>query len=345
MRFGLLVCAIALFVAGPVEAQEGSLGLELVRIEGPGGVRDTTEEIVNGVNIADCAAAEDTVLTVKADQNPMNAYDLWVANTDDCESVAARAGTTQFCFDIGREISQLGVNETFTITLSELQVGPRDPCMEVTSPNGGFFYLHVFDSASSSTTGELGSIPRDVLPIPVDVRAPAAPEMTSGDLSGQAVSVTWNAGEGDTDFQQYRYELFNLGSCGGGGSDASTGGDGGTGGGTTPFATVSGGGASATVRPVELGLGVGEGALIAVIAVDPADNRSGLSDTVCVTNQPSAGFCAVYGEMGGECSTCSVATPGSAASGTMAGLAGFFAVLGLVVFRGRRRERSRRFRA
>ncbi len=359
MRTGLVgaLALLALLLApGAASAQAGSLDVRVVRIEGPGGVRDTNEEVVNGVNAADCAAPEDTEITFQVTQgSPTNQYDLWVALVNDCEATSTRSGTTQTCFDINREISLLETNNTFVLTLDELIVGTegdfdRNPCEEIWSPQGGNYFLHVYDSASSSTTGELGSIPRGVASIAFDVKAPNPPEMTSGDVSGENVAVSWNAGEGDSDAMQYTFEVYDVGSCAAGGQDGGGGGtpdggasDGGVSG--SLIRTVSQGTASIRIDTADLGLGMNEGAAIAVLAIDPAGNRSELSSSVCVTNVPSAGFCDVYGEMGGECGTCSVAAPGSARGVPVAGLAGLAVAVGLVVDRSRRRQRTGRTRA
>lgn len=346
MRFGLLACVLALSATQTAHAQANSLSIAVTRIEGPGGVRDESAEIQDGVNIADCAAPGETEITIRVGQSPQRGagFDLWVALVADCESSETRSGVTQTCFDIGRQITLLGANMDFVLTLDELTVDERNPCTDITSAPGGNYYLHLFDSGLESTTGELQSDwPRGSVAIPVDVAAPTAPEITSGDASGEgALDVTWEADAGDSDVQNYEFELFNLGACGGAsGGDAAVATDGGAGDASTPFRRVSD--SSVGIRPSDLGLAVGEGALIAVRAVDPAENRSELSAPICITHVPTVGFC----ELAGECSgTCNVTAPGAEPGRPFGALAGFAAALGiLIIHRARTRPRNRRSRA
>lgn len=347
MRLGLLVCAFALLVPRTAEAQTASLTIKLASITDPDGtVRSTPEDIAGGVNQADCENPAATVLEFSSTASPtMGRFDLWISQNNNCVASTTRVGTTQICFDIGKQITTLESNMLFSVTLAELTHDSLDPCADITSNAGGTVYLHVFDSTSDNTIGDLTG-PYGVATIPVDVVAPIAPTMTSGNMSGEGdLRVTWDVPDGDSDEQQYEYEVFNVGACGGGDGgttgDAAVAGDGGAAGTGTSLGIT--GDAFKLISPAGLGLPVGSGVLIAVQAIDPADNRSALSAPICLTHVPTFGFCETAGECSGSCS-CSIA-PGSGPSRPLAALAGFAATLGLVVHRARRRERNRRSRA
>jgi MYXO-CTERM domain-containing protein len=165
--------------------------------------------------------------------------------------------------------------------------------------------------------------------------------MASG---GSAVSIGWDPIT-DQDGNKIFYKVFLLGtgaSCNDLGPISA--GDGGTAtANTIPAGAIQlgndtqAGATSTTVNPSGFGVPVGGAGLVTVVAVDFAGNEGTFSDTKCVVYVQTAGFCDVYGTMGGDCDAggCSVSMPGPGA-GRAAPL-GLLA-LGVLVVAARRRR-------
>jgi hypothetical protein len=326
MRIATTAIAVTFWLLAGNAAAQGTLNLSVTRIDGPGGDR-ATEVVVNGANGLDCADPAATAITILSSQPKVStSFDLWVSSSADCAPDGSRSGSNQVCYDIMRNVDLLDANNTFTVTLAELAVGDVDPCATAT-PSGATFRVYVFDSGEESTT-TLGSHPYGFVEIQVDPNAPVAPTVTSGDGAGStSVPVTWTApAEGDS--ARLTFDVYGA-RAGADCADASA---------TPELLKANVSGSSYGVNPTEAGLATGEGLLVTVRAVDPAGNVGEPSEPVCITMQPTAGFCDVYGSMGSECpNSCAVALPGRAGGAPITALL-FFAAL--VVARARRSRKD-----
>lgn len=309
-----------------------ALTLHVTGISGPGGTRDNATEIAWGVNLADCLDPSSTTITVRVDEAIEEGLDLWVSAGGDCAVTSARTGDGATCFDIGRNVDDLDGDGELTVTLAELAAGDVDACA-ATASGGATVRLWVFDSGQESTTGELGDIATGDVELKVDPVPPDAPEITSDDGSGAtAVAVAWDE---PTDGDAAALEYLLLGEAAGPGCTSSEvtlrAGEAAPEG-AVLLASVTGA-TRASVDPStdELGLADGDAMLVGVVATDPAGNVSVVSSLVCITREPTAGYCDVLEEEGHACAA------GCAIAGSDATLLGAIPLLALLAWRTRRR--------
>jgi len=322
--------------AAHAQLTNGSIGLTLFQVSEDGAVTRTTDtDLGKALNGAQCANAANVMLSFTTTNVPASILflDLWVGTpSEDCAATASRTpGDTRICTHLTSAPVIDATDGSFVVSLADLvtdstacNVGGSEVALD----------LWALATGESETTGDISTTQYGYVEFAVDPTAPAAPVPNETTSSGDTgISISWPA-VGETDVTYRAYIDAGAGSC-----EASTL----TAGSAAPVddPTYSSRRTGSDARGIslsgaDLGLADGQSALVAITAVDANDNESVLSETVCITRVPTAGFCDVYSADTGEpCPQgCSVSRrPGDMPSTLWLGLGMSFVLL---------RRRSRR---
>lgn len=350
-----LLLSIACALPSPkAEAQSGEMPLTVTAIDGPGWGEDRRrvrqEDIARGVNFVDCENASDTWIefTLAPGSVTVQALDLWIGvGAETCQSSSSRTPPSETCQRVG--YIQLGgstgsapdpdENNVVAIGLDAvLAAGEYSFCdfgAAVSTVN--FFFV----ADNENFRGDVGTIEANhwrILPVKFDAGPPNAPTFKDGDYAGdREVVVEWNpVTAGGSETTRYRVYVEPRGCDGGSGTLV--------GGGRPPIDVTEAftrseriTGTSFAVRLSNLGLEIGESAAVYVTAMDEAYNESNLSEPICVTRVPTAGFCAAYEAAEGEPCPSSCSTVGGSPSSVL----WLSAFLGLVAVYTHRRRFAR----
>jgi hypothetical protein len=346
-----------LFVAGlaastPAHAQDTStqLPLQLTAIVGPSGTRIKAEDLNRGINLLDCEnpASSWVEFTLLPGSQSVTAVDVWVGiGNETCQTSNSRTPPTQTCrrityMQIGTAVGSAPDPGTSTIAIG-LDAIPSDetfPFCTSTSPSTLNFF---FVAELENFTGESSSLAADdwvTISVGVDAGPPDPPAVKSTEYGGdRQVTVEWERVSVGTETITYKVYIENDGCDPNAASGALVPGE------RPPLDLPAGiivkeagqDTASYSISITEIGLELGESATVYVTSMDMARNESVLSEPICVTRVPTAGFCAAWeASEGTECpSSCS--TLATSAS-SVAWLSALLALLALIT----RRRRSAR---
>ncbi len=292
----LLPMLVWLASAGSAAAQ---VNLQVVRLNGPGGDRDTNMEIQLGFNAADCDS-DTAAITVEPANNTMltvSQADVWLGS-DSCAASTTRNGADQSCDYISSPTID-GTSGAFDILLSQLRDAGRTQVCDGTAVQGTDYTITVLLRGMSMDIGDVGS-EYGTISIKVDAVAPVAPVVpeSARSLRGDTqVAVSWDRITND---QNVVYQVIDGGDCGSG-----TMGE--------VLATTGQNAESQGINPdTDLNLAYGAMGAVYVRAEDQAGNVGEVSEEICIERIPVTGFCDVYEEMGGtDCEdNCSVSAAG-----------------------------------
>ena len=322
---GALVASFAL----PAGAS-AQLLVNLSEIDGPGGSRTLQEDVVRGVNAADCAAPGSTTLTFNLNSVGTRELQVWRGGAgSSCELATARSGDMVECDELPAQTPD--DDGTFSMTLAELLTGTTPSaslCDAGGQPQGDAMRIFVFNRDGALGSNEdIGASEFARLEVIIDASPPSAPEVSPTSASGAtSVRLAWTGiGETNISYQVY-FDPDTLGCAGSGLTPGQV-----PPASFSPLFTTGVMAASASVDPTnQLGLEVDEERLVYVAALDNARNVGELSEGVCVRRVPTLGYCdtlAQMAEAGMDVETCpdgcaaGAAGPGAASSLLFAGLA------------------------
>ena len=220
-----LLAVLLLSSASATAAAQGTITASVVEISGAGTSRTTAEDILDGMNIADCEDGAASI-TIELGSNP-GQVDLWHNNGGslDCSLEENRLSDADM-----RNCVHLEPNPTvttdrrLTINLADVIAGDAesgdgtDVC-ERNRTDIGFYLLDTDAEIEHGPSSNFAFIT-----VSIDGEAPNAPEL-SGDRTGNQVPVSWDAvSDGQDGPNQLRYvvqvETDGCGMFTGGGTDA-----------------------------------------------------------------------------------------------------------------------------
>ncbi|MFT5354179.1 MAG: hypothetical protein ACI9KE_001380 [Polyangiales bacterium] len=283
------ICTVLFVLTSTASAQDVLLVTDI------GGESVSSSDVAR-VGIAECESATDVVATVSTIMGT-DEVDLWFGVNLDCSTVAERDSVDGECVHIGH--ADTGIN-SFTISIQDLIAAKPATC-DSNENQVTVYALYTTTNPDRAAVDGFGTVTIEFDGVPPD-----APDISGAEVAGDsAVTLNWEL----INDEDASFELINGGECLG----TPPSGD------ETAFTTTEQRTDSATVDPeADLGLELNESAAVYIVAVDLAGNRSVVSEPICVTRVPVAGFCDVFSEMGGaDCGEagCSVAAPGSGGSG------------------------------
>jgi hypothetical protein len=336
------------FLAWPASSRgqttaEG-LPLQVTAIEGPIG-RRVNEDINRGINMLDCQNPTESWVefTVLPGSTAITAVDVWVGiGAETCQTSASRTPPTQTCRRIGYVQIGSGMGSAPDPGNSRIAIGldavPSDemfPFCTSTSPSTLNFF---FVADVENFTGEASSLERNQwvnIGIRVDAGPPDAPLVESTTSAGdRQISVTWDRVTSGTELILYKVYVEKDGCDPAAASGVLVAGEPPPQDTTDIFVFDANQATSYAISTSTIGLELGESASVYITSMDMAYNESVLSEPICITRIPTAGFCAAWETAeGAECPGSCSAAGGSPAS--VLWISTLLALLTLVVYRRR----------
>jgi len=319
-RTVLLLLAVFVLELAPrpaaAQLTSGNIALSMYQVtEGGVVTRTTATELGKALNAAQCADAANVDVGFTTTNAPSGILfvDLWVGTpSEDCSTAVSRVpGDMRICTHLTPDPTLDATDGSFTVSLADLIAGST-AC--TTGGSEVSLNLWALATGETETTGTITADQFGYIQFSVDPTAPAAPVPNQTTASGDTgISITWPAAA-ETDVTYRAYVDSASGSCETGtltaGAAAPVGDP------TIPSQSTGSDASGITLSAADFGLEDGQSALVAITSVDANDNESVLSQTVCVTRVPSAGFCDVYAADSGEpCPQgCAVSQPGAGGS-------------------------------
>ncbi|NOY92179.1 MAG: hypothetical protein GXP55_13365 [Deltaproteobacteria bacterium] len=314
-----LLMAVALGLAPrPAAAQftSGNITLTLFQVMEDGVVTRTSDtDLGKALNGIQCDNAANVMLNFTTNNVPSAILflDLWVGTpSEDCSVTESRTpGDRRICSHLPQDPVIDATDGSFSVSLADLIAG------STACDTGGSevsLFLWALATGESETTGDITTAQYGFVQFAVDPTPPAAPVPNETASSGDtAISITWPA-VGEIDVTYRAYVDTASGSC-----EATT-----LVAGAPAPVDVTGiisrrtgsDARSISLNGASLGLTDRQSAAVAITAVDANDNESPISQIVCITRVPTAGFCDVYAADTGESCPqgCSVSPPGTSPS-------------------------------
>ena len=207
----------ALILCAPTASAQGAITASVVELSGAGNSRTRAEDILDGMNLEDCADPS-AFITIELGSNP-GQVDLWHndGGSLDCSLPENRLSDPDMrnCVHLAPNPT-VNTNRRLTIDLADVLAGDAasgdgaDLC-DRNRTDVTFFLL---DTDASIEHGMVGTAYATVT-VSIDGQAPAAPTL-DGDLSGNRISVSWDAvSDGQDGPNQLRYVVqVNTDGCG-----------------------------------------------------------------------------------------------------------------------------------
>lgn len=292
MRLPLVLLSLLGVISGAYPANAQTLTVTLSRVVG-GDRGELTGAEAQQRGIDRSACGDPTSFVELQVQNPSGAFpntvDLWhdAGQTSAMcqEASPGRLPSADMRTCVHLSLSDRAVeNRIFRLPIAELAAGDSESGdgADVCTRDRTSYTLYLFDTTADPFTAEVGSTAWGRVAIPIDGTPPPAPEVDTATLSGARPPASWTAvTEAGTPASTMRYEIWRTPDCGAV-TDLSS----------STFVRELAAGVTTTNLDVS-DLALGDMAGFVVVAVDLADNVSAPSDTICVTNAQTVGFCDV----------------------------------------------------
>lgn len=211
-----LLLAALLQTSASVSAQ-GAISASVVELDGAGNTRTRGEDILDGMNLEDCADTSASI-TIELSTNP-GQVDLWHndGGSLDCSLAENRLSDPDMrnCVHLAPNPT-VNTNRRLTIDLADVLAGDAasGDGADICERNRTDVTLYMLDTDANIEHGDIGTAYAAVT-VSIDGQAPSAPSL-SGDLSGNRVSVSWDAvSDGQDGPNQLRYVVqVNTDGCG-----------------------------------------------------------------------------------------------------------------------------------
>lgn len=206
-----------LLLSSATAAAQGTITASIVEISGAGTSRTTAEDILDGMNIADCEDGAASI-TIELGSNP-GQVDLWHNNGGslDCSLEENRLSDADM-----RNCVHLDPNPTvtadrrLTINLADVIAGDAESGdgTDVCERNRTDIGFYLLDTDAEIEHGPSSSFA--FITVSIDGEAPSPPVLESGDLTGNQIPVNWDAvSDGQDGPNQLRYEVqVETAGCG-----------------------------------------------------------------------------------------------------------------------------------
>jgi hypothetical protein len=327
-------------------AEAQNLGIQLLGIHGPDGDRITEDLFVRGINLRDCENPTESYLTFgfPAGSATVTSLDIWLGvGAQRCESQDSRTPPTQTCdhiafIPIGTSAGSAPppTNNTDVTIGLDLLAGTEfydNYCSANAAPTDLNF---LFVADLNNFTGETSSLDSNdwtsVL-VRANARPADAPRITSATAAGdRQITVEWSRVFKGQEVIQYKLYIEKDGCDPAAASGLLAPGE------RPPLEIpddadifvvdreVIDQSTSVSIVTSNIGLEVGESATVYVVSVDAARNESVLSEAICITRVPTAGFCQAWEDAEGEPCPSSCAAMGASPSSVL-WLAGLLSLL------------------